>query len=291
MEKLIITGVPEHFNFPWVKVVDSQPFLADGIELVWQNEPKGSGAMNKALRDKSTDLAIVLTESFIKDKIEGNPGLIVGLHVRSPLIWGIHAPGGIGTDDLAAFAGAPFLVSRMGSGSHLMAFLLAKREGWDRDNLQFEIIGDLNGAIESMKAGVPKLFLWEKFTTKPLVDSGVFERVGEIPTPWPCFAIVARENSIRKFGSIIGELRDMVYRKSIQLRKEENLAEQISAAYGIQVDDVKNWLNQTEWAENNVVSKSDIENTQQILIELGLINKKSTAEMFISPSLATLVDG
>lgn len=291
MEKLIITGVPEHFNFPWVKVVNSQPFLADGIELVWQNEPKGSGAMNKALRDESTDLAIVLTESFIKDKIEGNPGLIVGLHVRSPLIWGIHAPGSGGTNDLTAFAGAPFLVSRLGSGSHLMAFLLAKREGWDREKLQFEIIGDLNGAIESMKAGVPKLFLWEKFTTKPLVDSGVFERVGEIPTPWPCFAIVARENSIKKFGSIIGELRNLVYRKSIQLRKEENLAEQISAAYGIQVADVKNWLNQTEWAENNVVSKSDIENTQLILMEIGLINKKSPAEMFISPSLAALVDG
>lgn len=290
MEKLIITGVPEHFNFPWVKVVATQPFLNQGIELVWHNEPKGSGAMNKALREKTTDLAIVLTESFIKDKIEGNPGLMVGMHVRSPLIWGIHAPGTSQASEIANFAEAPFLVSRMGSGSHLMAFILAKREGWGIDRLKFEIIGDLNGAIESMKDGKAKLFLWEKFTTKPLVDRGIFKRVGEIPTPWPCFAIVAHENSIRKFGEIIAELRDLVYQKAIDLRKEKTLAEQISAVYGIQTDDVKTWLAQTEWAADNQIRKADIENTQQILLELGLVDKKIDAEKFIAPSLAALVD-
>lgn len=290
MEKLIITGVPEHFNFPWVKVVDSQPFLADGIELVWQNEPKGSGAMNKALREEKTDIAIVLTESYIKDKIEGNPGLMVGMHVRSPLIWGIHAPGSSERSEIAAFAEAPFLVSRMGSGSHLMAFILAKREGWDIDSLKFEIIGDLNGAVESMKDGKAKLFLWEKFTTKPLVDRGLFKRIGEIPTPWPCFAIVAHENSIKKFGKVIGELRDLVYQKSIDLRREKTLAQQISAVYGIQMDDIKTWLQQTEWAKDNHIRKPDVENTQQILLELGLIDKKINAEKFIAPSLAALVD-
>lgn len=290
MEKLIITGVPEHFNFPWVKVVDSQPFLADGIELVWQNEPKGSGAMNKALREEKTDIAIVLTESYIKDKIEGNPGLMVGMHVRSPLIWGIHAPGCSERSEIAAFAEAPFLVSRMGSGSHLMAFILAKREGWDIDRLKFEIIGDLNGAIESMKDGKAKLFLWEKFTTKPLVDRGLFKRIGEIPTPWPCFAIVAHENSIKKFGKVIGELRDLVYQKSIDLRREKTLAQQISAVYGIQMDDIKTWLQQTEWAKDNHIRKPDIEITQKILLELGLIDQKINAEKFIAPSLAALVD-
>jgi hypothetical protein len=290
MEKLIITGVPEHFNFPWVKVVATQPFLNQGIELVWQNEPKGSGAMNKALRDEKTDLAVILTESYIKDKIEGNPGLMVGMHVRSPLIWGIHAPGTSQASEIASFAEAPFLVSRMGSGSHLMAFVLAKREGWDIDRLGFEIIGDLNGAIESMKDGKEKLFLWEKFMTKPLVDRGIFKRIGEIPTPWPCFAIVAHENSIKKFGKVIAGLRDLVYQKSFDLRKEETLAEQISAAYGIQIDDIKVWLEQTEWAEDNHIRKIDIENTQQILLELGLIDKKLNADQFIAPSLAALVD-
>ena len=33
---------------------------------------------------------------------------------------------------------------------------------------------------ESLEGGKANGFLWEKFTTKPLVDSGVFRRVGEV---------------------------------------------------------------------------------------------------------------
>lgn len=290
MEKLIITGVPEHFNYPWVEVVASQPFLEKGIELVWRNEPMGSGAMNRALREGNTDLAILLTESFVKDKIEGNPSEIIGMHVRSPLTWGIHSPTDYTGSNLGDFQDATFLISRMGSGSHLMAYVLAKREGWDIDKLKFEIVGDINGALDYMKEAKQLLFLWEKFTTKPSVDRGFLKRIGEIPTPWPCFAIIAREASIRRFGSLLGHLRDLVYQKSVDLRKEETLAVQLSNAYGIQFQDVKIWLGQTEWAVNNQVAKGDIEKTQQLLSDLRLIEKTMSPNQFISPSLAELVD-
>lgn len=290
MEKLIITGVPEHFNYPWIEVVASQPFMKKGIELVWRDEPMGSGAMNCALRERKTDLAIVLTESFIKDKVEGNPGEIIGMHVRSPLTWGIHAPKGSTDSNLSAFENAAFLISRMGSGSHLMAYILAKREGWDIDKLKFEIVRDLNGALEHMKEVGPKLFLWEKFTTKPSVDRGFLKRIGEIPTPWPCFVIVAHEASIERFGTLLGDLRDLVYEKSIDLRKEATLADQISKTYHIQLHDVNRWLGQTEWASNNHLSKIDIEKTQQLLWELQLIEKTLNPIQFTSTSLAVLDD-
>src|SRR5690606_16087806 len=93
MDKISIIGVPEHFNFPWLSVIADQPFIDEGITLEWSDEPKGSGAMNKAIREGRADIAIILTESFVKDKIEGNPGKIIGYHVRSPLIWGIHVSG------------------------------------------------------------------------------------------------------------------------------------------------------------------------------------------------------
>jgi hypothetical protein len=246
--------------------------------------------MNKALRDENTDLAIVLTESFVKDKIEGNPGQIIGMHVSSPLIWGIHAPAAAPAMFLNEFQDVPFLVSRLGSGSHLMAFMLAKREGWDIGRLKFEIVGDLQGAVQRAKEGDPRLFLWEKFTTKPLVDRGVFKRIGEIPTPWPCFAIVAHQKSIAKFGDVISDLRDSVYKRANELRKQVDLAELISATYHIRTEDVITWLQQTEWAMNNQVKKEAIEKTQEILFELGLIDKKINATEFISHSLAQLVD-
>jgi len=52
------------------------------------DESRGSGQMNKALRDSETDLAIVLTESFLKDFEAGNPSKIIGFHVNSPLVLG-----------------------------------------------------------------------------------------------------------------------------------------------------------------------------------------------------------
>ena len=139
MKKITVTGVPEHFNFPWLQVVEKQPFLDEGIQLVWKNEPKGSGAMNKSLRDGETDIAIVLTESFIKDKTEGNPALMIGFHIESPLIWGIHGSARSEIDDISQLGHGDFVISRYGSGSHLMAFLLAKREGWNLDNIDFDI--------------------------------------------------------------------------------------------------------------------------------------------------------
>ena len=147
MKKITVTGVPEHFNFPWLQVVEKQPFLDEGIQLVWKNEPKGSGAMNKSLRDGETDIAIVLTESFIKDKTEGNPALMIGFHIESPLIWGIHGSVRSEIDDISQLGHGDFVISRYGSGSYLMAFLLAKREGWNLDNIDFDISNTENGAI------------------------------------------------------------------------------------------------------------------------------------------------
>ena len=42
--------------------------------------------------------------------------------------------------------------------------------------------------------------MWEKFTTKPLVDSGEWRRVGECVTPWPCFVVAATNTALEKFG-------------------------------------------------------------------------------------------
>jgi ABC-type nitrate/sulfonate/bicarbonate transport system substrate-binding protein len=289
MEKIRITGVPEHFNYPWLKVIESQPFWKEGLELEWINEPKGSGAMNKALREGETDLAIVLTESFVKDKIEGNPGLLVGLHVSSPLIWGIHISGKSSFSAIHQLANFPFLISRFGSGSHLMAYVLAKRENWALKDLNFEVIGDLEGAKIALSQSDAKIFLWEKFTTKPLVDQGIFKRVGEVPTPWPCFVLVAHPKSLKKNAQIIRRLRDLVYVESSRLSKQPNLSFELSEFYNIKQEDIKAWLRQTSWANQAVISKDMLEKTMSELMELGLIEEKIVVEKMVFNSLIELV--
>lgn len=275
METIRITGVPEHFNFPWQQLVKEQPFLADQVQLVWENEPKGSGAMNSAIRTGATDLAIVLTESFLKDKVDGNPGKIIGYHVKSPLVWGIHVPGACQVHKLDELRKNPFLISRKGSGSHLMAYLLAKREGWDPQDLNFQIINNLDGAINSFKEKEVKAFLWEKYTTKPLVDKGLFGRVGEIPTPWPCFVIVASEPMLKNNPDVLINIKKELYRINKALMEDkQRFVLPISKAYSLDPRDVQEWIQQTDWAVNAKVPVQDINNTLDALISLGLIDKK-----------------
>jgi ABC-type nitrate/sulfonate/bicarbonate transport system substrate-binding protein len=289
MEKIKIIGVPEHFNYPWVRIVEEQPFREEDIVLEWMNEPRGSGAMNKTIREEQADVAIILTESFIKDKVEGNPGQIIGLHVQSPLIWGIHISSKVTTKSMEELKHAPFVISRYGSGSHLMAFLLARKNGWDLDSLQFEVVGDLEGAKKALKSAVPKIFLWEKYMTKPLVDKGLFNRVGEIPTPWPCFVMVASKNALEKYPKQLRTLRDLVYQKSSSLSKEADFIRQLNDKYGINESDLKDWLAQTNWASKGEIETKALSETMETLKALKLITREMAVERLVNPEFVDLV--
>lgn len=289
MEKIRVLGVPEHFNFPWIQLVKEQPLLSQEIILEWENESRGSGAMNAAIRENAADLAIILTESFLKDKIEGNTGKIIGFHVTSPLVWGIHVPASSKLMDLSDVKNVPFLVSRMGSGSHLMAFLLAKQQGWSTDTLEFEIIGNLEGARKAFKKASPKVFLWEKFTTQPLVDSGEFRRIAEIPTPWPCFVLVASKSALANFPNEIIKIRDLVYAKNALLNSRPSTAiEEISAYYRIEKNDIADWFSQTTWATNSKISPTVLEDTMEVLKDLRLIPQITPVDDLVQKELVNL---
>jgi hypothetical protein len=170
----------------------------------------------------------------------------------------------------------------MGSGSHLMAFVLAQREGWNPENLEFKIVGNLDGALEAMNPETPEMFLWEKYTTKPWVISGDFKRIGEVPSPWPCFVIVASEKAISEFGDLIFELRDLVYQASKELQNSPETPIEIHKAYELELEDVKAWLSQTSWETEPSISRSDLEEAMEKMQELGIIKNKLSLDRFLS---------
>jgi len=288
MQTITITGVPEHFNYPWIKLIENQP-ISD-ITLKWIDEPKGSGAMNQAIRQEQTDLAIILTESFIKDATEGNKGKIIGFHVQSPLTWGIHVPASAPVSEVNQLAASPFLISRYGSGSHLMAFLLARQHQWEPKKLQFNVIDNLEGARTAFTSGEVQAFLWEKYTTKPYVDKGEFKRIGEIPTPWPCFVIVASPTALERYPKEIKEIQKHLYATSASLLEDKKLlADHISTYYNIKVADIDAWLEQTEWATDPSMSKAALEQTMQILLDLDLIDTQLALEELVAEDFVELI--
>jgi hypothetical protein len=149
----------------------------------------------------------------IAEIIKGSSLRLIGTYVASHLRWGIitgksnshtdveHLKDGL-TTAVISFSGCwlkfvlgIFGISRYTSGSHLMACVLALERGWHPQSLKFDVQGNFKSTLRSLamvfritrnSRRVPNLdlrdgvnggksdaFLWEHFTTKPFVDSGV----------------------------------------------------------------------------------------------------------------------
>jgi ABC-type nitrate/sulfonate/bicarbonate transport system substrate-binding protein len=277
MTTLKIAGVPEHFNLPWHLCLENGEFAEKGIDLQWTDVPEGTGKLCQMLRNGDTDIAVILTEGIIKDIAAGNPSKIVQTYVGSPLIWGIHVAAGSGFQTFEDIRNGKVAISQYGSGSHLMAIVNAKQQGWNTDSLQFEIINTLDGAVEALTDGVADYFMWERFMTKPIVDKGIFRRIGDCPTPWPCFVIAVRNEVLEKNADTIGTVLDIVNQKTAKFKAVDGIEGMISSRYGQKPEDVAEWLKLTEWSQQKL-DKTTFEKVQQQLFELNIIESKTTFE-------------
>ena len=281
MEVLKVGGVPEHFNLPWHLCIENKSFEKSNIDLQWTDFPGGTGAMCKALRNKEIDVAIILTEGLVKDIIEGNPSKIVQTYIDTPLIWGIHVGANSKHESISDINNTKVAISRYGSGSHLMAYVNAEKQGWSTENLKFEVIGNLDGAVESLTKGTSDYFMWEHFTTKPLVDNGTFRRVGDCPTPWPCFVIAVRDEVLEKKPELIKQMLEVVNTESVDFKQKNNVAELLANRYGQKLEDITKWLSITEWSQNQM-ELSTLDKVQEQLFNLDIINTKIDSKALIS---------
>jgi len=209
--------------------------------------------------------------------------------VRTPLTWGVHVHHSSFCHSVEALhkaeGGARFAVSRMGSGSHLMAAVDARSRGVDPASLQYEVVGSLQGARQALAEGQAAAFMWEKFTTKPLVDSGEWRRVGECVTPWPCFVVAATNTALEKFGPDLLEVLEVVRREAEELESSPHAAETVGTMYGLEDTDVREWLGSTRWSCRPAVSHAMLQDVMNALSGVGVLKQ----EQLLPP--ASLVAG
>ena len=273
MKKIQIGGVPEHFNLPWYLTLSNKEYHAHGINLRWNDYHGGTGQMCKALREKEIDMAVILTEGIVRDIHQGNEVKIVQVYVRSPLIWGIHVSPNSNFHSVSELKGTKAAISRYGSGSHLMTYVHAESNGWDLDNdLKFELVNDLEGALNSIPKGESDYFLWEKFTTKPYVDDRIFRLIGEYPTPWPCFVIVVRKDVLLQHEDKIKTILQIINNNTAQFKSIKGVDRMISTRYDQKLHDVNDWLSLTEWDQDQL-SIEELNLVQAQLLKLNLINE------------------
>lgn len=275
MKKIKIIGVPEHFNFPWTKAIAENKFSDKGINLEWTAIPEGTGRLNQMLRDGQTDMAIILTEGIIKDILAGNHSKIVQIYVESPLIWGIHVDHNSPFETPESLKDKIVAVSRFGSGSELMARVHAHQMGWDNDRMQFEIVNTIEGAVTALQNKSADYFMWEQFMTKPLVDQGIFRRVGVCPTPWPSFVIAVRDEVLENDTEAIRTVLNVINNFTKNFKKEENISTILSDTFNQNENDILEWMDLTTWSQSSM-DESSLNKVQNELLELGIITKKGT---------------
>ena len=275
MTTIKIAGVPEHFNLPWHLAIENGDFEKENIDLQWTDVPEGTGKMCQMLRDGETDVAVILTEGIVKDIIAGNPSKIVQVYVESPLIWGIHVAANSDYKDLADLENTTVAISRLGSGSQLMAYVNAGNQGWKTENLQFKIVNTIDGAVDALTNGTADYFMWERFMTKPLVDKGTFRRVGDCPTPWPCFVIAVRNEMLEKQPEIISKIIKIINNATQKFKAIPGIEKTLASKYDQKIEDIEEWLSLTRWSQNTF-SEIMLNKVQNQLFQLKIIEKKGT---------------
>lgn len=306
-DAVVFGGVPEHFNLAiWEHLNSPSSETACGVPTRFVSVPGGTGAMMTALAEGSVDVAIALTEGVVSAAAKEKCASIrvVAPYVMSPLAWGV-ASGATdsGPRSLAELAALPEVrvgVSRMGSGSHLMSFLLAEEQGWDASRLRFVVCGDIAGLRSAVRGvredGEPEahLFMWETGMIEPFVAAGEISQIGVVYTPWPCFVMAARATWLNAPHSSGKTNRDRLLRVLAPCRdavagflsRPAAALDAIAARFMVSRGAAATWMRAVRYAAGRELPRSALATAVEALHRLGQL---SAAEAEIA-SPEALVD-
>lgn len=224
-----------------------------------------------------------MTEGFVADigksnaKNETSAYKLVGTYVDSPLCWAISVGNKSKIHSVEDLKGKRVGVSRIGSGSYVMSYVLADQHGWlSESKSPFEVVplGDFkalrNGVNEGDKAD---FFMWEHFTTKKYYDNGELKRIGDIYTPWPSWMIAARDAKDKKLEDLAEKLNKGV----LYFREHEKESiEHITGTMEYSEEDALAWLKTVKFSDNvRGVDPEVVKKTIQVLQKAGALDDKA----------------
>jgi ABC-type nitrate/sulfonate/bicarbonate transport system substrate-binding protein len=156
-----------------------------------------------------------------------------------------------------------------------MAYVNAQNQNWNTEKLQFEIVNTIDCAVEALTNGSSDYFMWERFMTKPLVDKGVFRRVADCPTPWPCFVIAVRNEFLENNFQTVNLILDIINKTTADFKNIPSIDRTLASKYHQKLDDIQAWLSLTKWSQKPLEEKM-LNKIQNQLFDLKIIDKKGT---------------
>ncbi|KAL8709521.1 MAG: hypothetical protein Q9220_005763 [cf. Caloplaca sp. 1 TL-2023] len=307
MPPLKLAYIPEHFSTPLHLSV-----LHFSLPCHLIPYPTGTGAMVEALRKGEVDIAVGLTEGWVaalstvgitKQDEKGEERFkIVGTYVETPLLWAIST--GAEREDITTLKdgglkGKNIGVSRLGSGSHVMGSVLADQRGWlDGDKAgevgkegkgegggggAFEVVP--LGNFENLRKGVndaevADFFMWEYFTSKRYYNNDPqtkypIRQIGEIPTPWSSWKIVARDSLVdsKELEEVLEKINQGI--EYFETHVEESV-EFITREMDYEEEDAREWIRGVRFAKDvRGVRRETMEMVVSTLKKAGVVKEES----------------
>jgi sulfonate transport system substrate-binding protein len=282
---LRIGGVPEHFNLPWQLAAEHDIFTSQGIELSWTFYAGGTGAMTKALSNGELDIAILLTEGFVSAASQGLKARIAKVYIETPLVWGIYSGANSRIKQAKDALKKKYAISRMGSGSHLMAMIHAQQNGVALKNENFAIVNSLHGAVQSLIKNETQLFFWEKFMTRPHVKSGELNLVGEFSAPWSGFLVIVSEQVIKTRSEDVQKLMSIMNAECISFKQHNSSAVHLRKKFDMSLPEARTWLRNTQWNYDYHIDAQSLLNARNALASVAMCNDKLRVEKLCAPWL------
>ncbi|CAO2647324.1 Nn.00g082460.m01.CDS01 [Neocucurbitaria sp. VM-36] len=293
MAPLRIGFVPEHFSTPLEFAKKHY-----GLDSKLLPFPSGTGHMVTALQSGEIDIGVGLTEGWIAalgkaQAAKEDAGFrVVGTYVETPLCWAVSA--GARRDDLTGIQdlkGKKVGVSRIGSGSYVMSFVLADQQGWLDTSLgsppfPVEVLNTFANLREGVNKGTADFFMWEHFTSKRYYDNGEIKRIGEIYTPWSSWKIVAVNDLLHPTNwsttsnaskpALKDELQDVLQKinKGVKHFEQnyEEAVQYISTKLDYSEEDAREWLKTVRFAHDvRGVDRETVHKTVSILQKAGVL--------------------
>lgn len=238
--------------------------------------------MIAALRSDQLDVGIGLTEAWVAGLARPDPGYrLIGSYVRSPLCWAISTGAARHIESVEDLKGAKVGVSRVGSGSYVMAYVLAERMGWLKRRgeapFRFKELQTFERLRDAVRDAEADAFMWEHFTSKRYYDSGEIKRVGEIYTPWASWKIAGRDPSDGRLAAMFESLD-----KGIRHFREnqDEAVKYIAENLDYSAEDATAWLDTVTFEDStSLVDAADIQKTIDVLDAAGILDAST-----VSPS-------
>lgn len=248
--------------------------------------------MLEALDNGELDMAIVLTEGVVKHSLSNSspPSVqILGTYLDNPLPWGVHVrvdQGGLKSvsDVNEKMSHLTFGVSRMGSGSHLMAIVHASTLP-NAPLPKLKVVNTMAGARDAMVKGEIDVFLWDVTTADIYTREGVWTCVGTVSGDWPAFVFAVRSDvspsMLEKLVFFIDDLRTECRNMTDDI---DAAVEYLRSTFTLMSEEqARHFLKIVKWNSSLEVEQKSINRVVIALVSAGIITNPQHDSSVVVP--------